>query len=149
MKAAPKKYSNVWHKWAIPGEIFQIIGAKFLFRPSVLTKGFWLYKDENEKKKIKVGKTHLVIIGAIFSCERIIPGRGEAVKAPQLTYRGDDLEVVRGRLLQHCDTDGNFVLDIGFPIVLTQLEKCPELSHTRIGDIIEIELIPPTQASFL
>ncbi len=147
--AAPKKSREGWGRWAIPGEIFQIIGAKFLFRPSAITKGFWLYKAEGETRKIKVGKTELVVQAAIFRCERLIPARGEQIKIPQLTYRCDNLELVRGRLLQHCDAKGNFVMDIGFPIIVNQLEICQELSHTRIGDILEVELIPPTQGLFV
>lgn len=148
MFAAPYPDYDAWKKWAVMGDVIQIQGVKFLFKPQVSTHPFWLYPAADQRRTARIGRIALIIQADIFSCDRIIPIRGQIVKVPLVQYRGDELEAAKGRLLQHCDTHGNFLLDIGFPIIVKQLDVCTELDHTRIGDIISIEFVPPTQAIF-
>ena len=150
MQPELKPFKDAWSKWAVDGEIIQIRQeSSILFRPKVSTRPFWLYLGVGGAAKQGVGQVSLVIHSAVFNCQRLFARRGEEIKVPVLEYHEDEMEKARGRLLVPASEDQPFVLDLGFPVVVDQLEKCPEVRRAQEGDIFEVELVPPMKAYIL
>ncbi len=135
-------------QWAVEGEIIQIVRDSILFRPRVSTHPFRLLLD-GTKRPDAIGPATLIILPAAYDCRRIVAKRGIKPKPIGITYHGDEIESVRGRLLARLESPAVAILDLGFPIVVEELEPCPELARSQPDEMIELELAPPTKALML
>ncbi len=145
----PSAVTEACREWAVEGEIIQIARDRVLFRPRVATRPFLLTLDENGEKEPAIGAAQLIILPATYHCRRILPRRGEPTKPVELGFHGDEIEKARGRLLARIEEPQLVILDIGFPVVVEELEPCPELVKAQVNDIIELELAPPTAARLI
>lgn len=142
MQAEIQRFADRWSEFAVEGQVIQIRGESILFRPRAATRGFWLFL-EGQRPMPPIGPVRVIVNPAVFDCKRIIPRRGAAVKTPVIEQRKDELERLVGKLARY-DGDGrNFVLNIGFPVVISLLEECREIRRARPGEILELELAPP------
>ena len=148
MQAEARRFAEQWKHYAVEGHIIQIRGESILFKPRVFTRGFWLYLKGHEEIP-SVGELQLVINPAVFDCKRIIVRRSGEVKLPLIEDHDDEMEHLRGCLIETFTSGGGFVLDIGFPVVVTLLEPCQELDRARIGEILDLDLAPPAQGHLL
>ena len=148
MQAEARRFAERWRQYAVAGKVIQIRGESILFKPRVFTRSFWLHlKGQGEMPA--VGEVQLVVNPAVFDCKRIILRRSGEVKVPLIDDHGDELEHLRGRLGEISPAGDGFVLDIGFPVVITLLEPCQELDRAREGEILDLELAPPAQGHLL
>jgi hypothetical protein len=148
MQAEARRFAERWRHCAVEGRVIQIRGESILFKPRVFTRSFWLYlKGQGEMPS--VGELQLVVNPAVFDCKRIIVRRTGDVKLPLIDDHGDEMEHLRGRLGEISPSGDSFVLDIGFPVVISLLEPCHELDRAREGEILDLELAPPAQGHLL
>lgn len=148
MQAEARRFAEQWKHCAVPGHVIQIRGESILFKPRAATRGFWLFLQGQEEMP-GVGPVEVVVNPAVFDCKRIIPHHGDSVKVPVIEYHGDELERLRGRLTAYDGGNRGFVLDLGFPVVVSLLEECQEIRRARIGEILDLELAPPAQGHLL
>jgi hypothetical protein len=149
MMTEPNRVAEACRAWAVEGEIIQIARNNILFRPRVSTHPFRLELDSGGDREPAIGPATLIILPAAFECRRLLPRRGESPKRPELGYHSDEIEFARGRLVARLENPDLAILDIGFPVVVEQLEPCPELGRAQIDDMIELEIAPPTRATLL
>lgn len=143
MQAEQRRFAESWQDAVVPGSVIQIRGESILFKPRAGTQPLWLFLGGQASPA--VGDVQLVVNPAAFDCKRIILRRGESVRVPWLDLRKDELEAARGRLLGANEAAQAFVLDLGFPVVVSLLEPCREFVRARIGEILELEFAPPAQ----
>lgn len=143
MQAEQRRFAELWASALVPGSVIQIRGESILFKPRSGTHPLWLFLGGQAPPA--VGDVQLVVNPAVFDCKRIIPRHGASVRVPWLEFHKDELEGARGRLLSVDATARCFVIDLGFPVVVTLLEPCEELLRARPGEILELEFAPPAQ----
>ncbi len=148
MQAEACRFAEQWKHCAVEGHIIQIRGERILFKPRTFTRSFWLnLKGLDEMPD--VGDVQLIVNPAVFNCKRIIIRHSGDIKLPEIDDHEDELEHLRGRLGEISSSGQSFVLDIGFPVVISLLEPCRELNRARGGEILDLELAPPTQGHLL
>lgn len=144
MHAERRRFGEQWRDAAVPGTVIQIRGESVLFKPRAATHPLWLFLDGAAAPPVGE-ETQLIVNPAVFECRRIIARRGETVKVPQLDYHKDELERARGRFVRLAEGEQVFVLDVGFPLVVSVLQECQELRRARPGEILEMDFAPPAQ----
>jgi len=151
MHAESSSFLEAWKLWAVPGSIIQIRAERnLLFRPNVTSRPFWLYLEDAESTHPVVGPARLLIVSAVFRCRRRFAHRDRNLKIPLLDCHADVIERARGRLLQPPEEEGGpFVVDLGFPLLVDQLDRCPEIQRSHAGDLIELDLVAPMRAYIL
>ncbi len=144
MHAEKRPFAEQWRDAAVWGTVIQIRGESVLFKPRTATQALWLFLDGPEPPTAGA-ETQLVVNPAVFDCKRLIPRHGESVKLPSLTFHKDELERARGRFSRLAEGERAFVLDVGFPLVVSVLQDCQELRRARPGEILEMDFAPPAQ----
>lgn len=144
MHAERRRFGEQWREAAVWGSVIQIRGESVLFKPRSATQSLWLFLD-GPGSPPAIGELQLVINPAVFDCKRIIPRHGESVKVPCLSFHKDELERARGRFERMAEGEQAFILDVGFPLVVTLLQDCQELRRARPGEILEMTFAPPAQ----
>ncbi len=148
MQAEARRFAERWGHCAVAGSVIQIRGESILFKPRVFTRSFWLHL-EGQGEMPAVGEVQVVVNPAVFDCKRIIVRRSGDVKLPLVDDHDDELEHLRGRLVEVSPAGDGFVLDIGFPVVITMLDPCRELDRAREGEILDLELAPPAKGHLI
>jgi hypothetical protein len=143
MQAEQRRFAESWSDAVVPGTVIQIRGESILFKPRAATHPLWLFLGGEDPPP--VGDAQVIVNPAVFRCKRVILRRGEAVKVPRLEFHNDELEGARGHLRSVDEAARCFVLDVGFPLVVSLLENCQELLRARPGEILELEFAPPAQ----
>lgn len=144
MHAERRRFGEHWRDAAVPGTVIQIRGESVLFKPRAGTHPLWLFLDGAAAPPAGE-ETQLIVNPAVFECRRIIARHGGSVKVPLLEYHNDELERGRGRFESLAEGEQVFVLDVGFPLVVSVLQECQELRRARPGEILEMDFAPPAQ----
>jgi hypothetical protein len=144
MHAERRQFGEQWRDEGVWGSVIQIRGESLLFKPRPATQPLWLFLD-GSLLPAAGAEAQLVINPAVFDCKRLIPRHGESVKLPCLSFHKDELERARGRFVRLVEGELVFVLDVGFPLVVSLLQDCQELRRARPGEILEMDFAPPAQ----